>query len=359
MTGTLNDPIPVFDGHNDLLLRLQSAPDRRAGTWLKRNTEGHLDLPRMREGGFAGGLFAIFVPSPVAADAPDLFAMMDHPPYDIPLPAPVAADAALPVAVSAAAQMIWMERASNGAFAICRNAAECRAAMDRGAVAGVMHMEGAEAIDGNLDALHVLHAAGLRSLGPVWSRPNAFGQGVPFRFPGSPDTGPGLTGDGKALITECNRLGILVDLSHLNEKGFDDISAITSAPLVASHSGAHAICPSPRNLTDRQLAQIAETNGLVGVNFATFFLRPDGRGGGNCGWDPLLRHIDHLIERLGESGVGFGSDFDGAPMIDVLADVTGLPALIDRLRAHGYDEPLLRGLAHGNWLDLLERTLGA
>jgi membrane dipeptidase len=353
----MSDTIPVFDGHNDLLLRLEQAPTRRREIWLERGTEGHLDLPRMREGGFVGGLFAIFVPPVHDPNAPNIFAAMAHPPYDIPLPPSLQADMARPIAQSMAAQLLWMERVSDGAFTICRSAAECRAAIAAGCIAGVMHMEGAEAIGPDLDALHAFHAMGLRSLGPVWSRPTIFGHGVPFRFPGPPDIGDGLTMAGKDLVRECNALGIVIDLSHLNEKGFNDVAACSDAPLVATHSNAHAIAPSPRNLTDRQLAQIGETGGMVGLNLATFFLRPDGRSARDCGWEPLLRHLDHLITHVGEHHVGLGSDFDGCVIPDVIGDVAGLPALFDVLRQKGYDTPLLRKLGHENWLNLLDRTL--
>ena len=93
-------------------------------------------------------------------------------------------------------------------------------------IAGVMHMEGAEAIGPDLDALHLFHEMGLRSLGPVWSRPTIFGHGVPMDFPGTPDIGPGLTEAGKDLVRLCNALGIMIDLSHLNEAGFDDVAAL-------------------------------------------------------------------------------------------------------------------------------------
>ncbi|PRY25488.1 dipeptidase AC [Aliiruegeria haliotis] len=354
----MTQPIPVFDGHNDFLLRLVQAPEAREQLWLERGDEGHLDLPRMREGGFAGGLFAIFVPSPDEPGAPNINELMANPPYDVPLPPLMNAPAALPVALAEAALLLWMERAAPEDFTVCRTAGEIRTAMDAGRIAGVMHMEGAEAIDGNLDTLHAFHAMGLRSLGPVWSRPTIFGHGVPFRFPAAPDIGPGLTDTGKALVRECNALGILVDLSHLNEAGFDDVAKISDAPLVASHSNAHACAPTPRNLTDRQLSMIAETGGIAGLNFATFFLREDGGGVTDCGWDPVLRHMDHLLERLGEDHLGFGSDFDGCLVPDVIGDVTGLPGLLDALRTHGYDEPLLRKIAHENWINVLERTIG-
>ena len=349
---------PVFDGHNDILLRLQMAPKSREAIWLTGEGKGHLDLPRMRKGGFAGGIFAIYIPSPAAPGAPDYDALMDNPPYEVELPAMIPLDVAQPLALSEAGHLLWMERASDGAFRLCRSVAEIEAARAAGAIAGVMHMEGAEAIDANLDALHSFHAMGLRSLGPVWSRPTIFGHGVPFRFPGTPDTGAGLTEAGKRLIRACNALKIMVDLSHLNEAGFNDIAALSDAPLVATHSNAHAVTPSTRNLTDRQLAVIRDSGGLAGLNFATVFLREDGKRSAAMGWDPVLRHLDHLITHLGEDGVGFGSDFDGAEIPEGIADVTGLPNLIAALRAHGYDDALIGKLAWGNWMRVLRQTWG-
>ena len=344
---------PVFDGHNDFLLRLLRDPARREAIWLQGEGRGHLDLPRMRAGGFAGGFFAVYIPSPVPHDAPDFAAMMDNPPFEIPLPAPVPPDLAQPVALAMIGHLYWMER--TGTLSICRSTAEIRAAMAAGRIAAVLHMEGAEPIGQDLDALHLWHAAGLRSLGPVWSRPTLFGHGVPFRFPGTPDTGPGLTEAGRRLVRECNALGIMLDLSHLNERGFDDVAALSDAPLVATHSNAHAVTASTRNLTDRQLRQIAESDGMVGLNFATSFLRPDGRQNPEIGWDPLLRHMDHLLGLLGEDRLGLGSDFDGATIPAPIGDATGLPALLDTLRSHGYGEDLVEKIAWKNWLALLDR----
>lgn len=352
--------IPVFDGHNDFLLRLFLNAGDRAAIWDGSRGGGHLDLPRMKTGGFAGGFFAIFLP-PAAetGNAADFDRMMANPPYDLPLPPALDLAAAQPMALAMAGHLMWMERASGGAFRVCRSAAEVQAAMAEGVIAGIMHMEGAEAIGTDLDALHVWHAAGLRSIGPVWSRPTAFGHGVPFRYPSSPDTGPGLTEAGKALVRECDALGIMIDLSHLNEKGFDDVARISGKPLVATHSNAHAVTPSARNLTDRQLDAIRDSGGMVGLNFAAAFLRPDGRRDPDVGWDPVLRHLDHLVARLGEDHVGLGSDFDGAVVPAPIGDVTGLPALLGAMRAHGYDEALIAKIAHRNWLALLGRSWGA
>jgi membrane dipeptidase len=349
--------IPVFDGHNDILYRMLDAPGNREAIFLTGEGKGHLDLPRMRAGGFAGGFFAIYIPSPVAHDAPDYQAQMERTPFALPLPALIPCADAIGTAATLASHLLWMERASAGALKICRTAAEVRACLADGTIAAVMHMEGAEAIDEGLDNLHLFHAIGLRSLGPVWSRPTIFGHGVPFAFPSSPDTGPGLTDAGKRLVAECNRLRIMLDLSHMNEAGFDDVARLSDAPLVATHSNAHALCPSSRNLTDRQLRIIAESRGMVGLNFSVSFLRADGRRDEATGWDPILRHMDHLLSVLGEDHLGFGSDYDGCTTPDVIGDATGLQRLIQALADHGYGPSLLQKLAHGNWLALLDRTL--
>lgn len=352
----MTDTLPVFDGHNDILLRLHRDPTARQAIWLTGEGKGHLDLPRMKQGRFAGGFFAIYIPSPRAHDDPGYHAMMQSPPYRLPLPDLIDAGAAQPTAMSMAGHLRWMERASNGAFKVCTTTADLRACLARGVISAILHLEGAEPIGPDLDGLYLWYDMGLRSLGPVWSRPTVFGQGVPFAFPSTPDTGDGLTPAGCDLVRACNKLGIMLDLSHLNEKGFDDVARLSDAPLVATHSNAHAICPSSRNLTDRQLRVIRDSAGMVGLNFATCFLRPDGRDSADMTWDPILRHLDHLIGVLGEDHVGFGSDFDGATVPQGIRDVTGLPALQATLREHGYDRGLMTKLCHGNWFNLLERT---
>lgn len=350
--------IPVFDGHNDFLLRLLNSPHRRASLWLERRDEGHLDLPRLQATGFAGGFFAMFVPSVDRPSESDPDAPLDAPPYDLPMAGTIGQPEAMRAVRSMIAHMSWMEQSSDGAFRICRSATDLRACQQSGRVGGVLHLEGAEAIRPDSDDLDVLHDLGLRSLGIVWSRPNVYGHGVPFRFPSSPDTGPGLSAEGRDLVRACNRKRILLDVSHLNAEGFEDVARISDAPLVASHSGAHAVTTSSRNLTDRQLARIADSKGLVGVNFATIMLRRDGRRSPVMGWSALLRHLDHLIETMGEDHVGFGSDMEGATMPACIGDVTGFDRLRDALRAHGYDGPLLQKLFHANWHAVLERTWG-
>ena len=148
----------------------------------------------------------------------------------------------------------------------------------------------------------------------------------------------------------------MLDVSHLNERGFWDLAAITAAPIVATHSAVHALCPMTRNLTDRQLDAIRESDGMVGVNFEVSALRDDSNEDPNTPLEVLIRHIDYLVGRLGIDRVGFGSDFDGATMPQELGDVAGLPKLMAQLEQHGYDAAALRKLAHENWLRVLERT---
>jgi len=345
--------IPYFDGHNDVLLRLaMKTGNDAAHDFLEGDGQGHLDLPRARTGGFAGGLFAMFAPPESAGRAPTSL-MQDN----------------LPPVLDAQKAWYWVRRelalfnriVSRGAGQVrhCRTAADIRAAMEAGELAMVLHMEGAEAIEADLDMLHVLYGAGLRSLGPVWSRHTIFGTGVPMKFPGEPDIGLGLTPAGEDLVRVCNELRIAIDLSHLNEKGFWDVARLSHSPLIASHSNVHAICPSPRNLTDAQLDAIRESDGLVGLNFATGFLREDGRMHPDTDMEWMARHLDHLIERLGEDRVGLGSDFDGAMIPRQIGDVAGSQTIFARLRDHGYDEPLLKKLGADNWIAALARIWGA
>ena len=241
---------------------------------------------------------------------------------------------------------------------IVRSGAQLAETIAAGKIAAIFHIEGAEAIDPDLLMLDVLYEAGLRSIGPVWSRNNIFAHGVPFRYPSSPDIGEGLTALGKNLIRHCNRKRILIDLSHLNEKGFWDVAALSTAPLVASHSNAHALSAQSRNLTDKQLDAIRDSRGLVGVNYATAFLRRDGQRTPDTPLSDIVRHVAYLVERLGEDKVGLGSDFDGAVIPAAIGDVAGLPKLVKALRAHGFDEATVEKICWRNWVDVITRTIG-
>ena len=318
-------PLPIFDGHNDTLLRLlrKNLPICPSSSAAR---QGHLDLPRARAGRVRRRpvrlLRAVGRPrrGPAGPGARRLRrAVSGHA-----RPRPGAR-----VTVALAARLERLARESEGPWPSAARRRDIRRRLAAGTLAAVLHIEGAEAIDPELEALDVLYAAGLRSLGPVWSRPNIFGHGVPFRFPSPPDTGPGLTEAGKALIKACNELRIMLDLSHLNEAGFWDVAALSDAPLVATHSNAHALCPCSRNLTDRQLDAIRESGGVVGLNLAVSFLRADGRNDADTPVETLVAHVDHLVERLGIDGVALGTDFDGCT-VPACIRRRGRPAGADR-----------------------------
>jgi membrane dipeptidase len=352
-------PLAIFDGHNDTLLKLYLPKPGEERSFFERSEHGHIDLPRALAGGLAGGFFAVYIPPPpkVQPDPdPDLPRTES---YELPLPAPLELAYAQRTAFGMAATLFRVEAESAGRLKVVRSAAELEACLASGVMAAILHFEGCEMIDPELEALEVFYRAGLRSLGPVWSRPNAFGHGVPFAFPRSPDTGPGLTDAGKALVKACNRLRIMVDLSHLNEAGFWDVAKLSDAPLVATHSNVHTICPSSRNLTDKQLDAIRASDGMVGLNFAVAFLRPDGRNSADTALETMVDHVDYLVARLGIDRVGLGSDFDGATVPQPIGDAAGLPGLVDALRARGYDDAALRKIGHENWVRVLRATWGA
>ncbi len=345
----------IFDGHNDVLLRLLLDGGRDAASGFVSGRGGHIDVPRAKIGGFGGGFFAIYVRSPSEfASKAERYKAMCKPSYELPLPEAISQESAISDVMKEITILLQLQEL--GALKICHTVTDLRSCFANDKMAAIMHMEGAEAIDEDLNVLEVLYAAGLRSVGPVWSRPTIFGHGVPFRCPADGDTGPGLTDAGVRLVKRCNQLGVMIDLSHLNEAGFWDVARHSDAPLVATHSNAHAICPNARNLTDKQLTAMAESDGMVGLNFAAAFLREDGQMRPDVSFDTMLRHLDHLIEMLGEDRVGFGSDFDGAMVPESIGDIAGLPALRAAMKAHGYDAPLMKKLCHENWLRVLGKV---
>jgi membrane dipeptidase len=340
--------IAVFDGHNDAL-----TSDDHEGIAGGRPT-GHLDLPKMRAGGLRGGIFAVAITVHDPLEQPR---RRDDGVLEFELAAPIDHAAAAADAAAAAGRLFALER--DAQIRIARTAEDLDAAHDDdGPPAAVLHLEGAEPIDRGLEALDLWHAAGLRSLGPVWSRPNAFGHGVPFIFPSSPDTGPGLTDAGRALVRRCADLGILVDLSHLNEAGFWEVAALEAGPLVASHSGAHTLCAASRNLTDRQIDAIGASGGLVGIVFACPFLRADFKDDPDTPIELIAEHARYVANRIGAEHVALGSDFDGATIPRAVGDATRMPKVLDALAKFGFTAHEIEAIAWSNWRRVLSAWWG-
>ena len=331
----------VIDGHNDVLSRLHE--DDAGDDALLRDGSATITVPSARAGGLAAGLFAVLPPpGPYEVERTDGGYVV--PPY----PA-VGWEESVRAVGALAARLFRLLRACADDVRLVTGAGD----LDGDGLGVILHMEGAEPIDPGLDALEVWHAAGLRSLGLVWSRPNAFGHGVPFRFPASPDIGPGLTPAGVALVRRCAELGIAVDVSHLNAAGFWDVARTLDGPLIASHSAAHALCAKSRNLTDDQLDAIAASGGLVGINFDVSSLRADGADDADTPLARIAEHARYVADRCGVDHVALGSDFDGATMPAEVPDASAFPRVLAALEAVGFEDGELDRIASGNWRRVL------
>lgn len=343
-----NSIVPIFDGHNDTILRAVRASAENPFDFFTENATGHLDLPRARRGGMAGGIFAIFTPAPPGT--PKIEPVIDETGYRQQLDRPVDPDYACQFTEAAVDTLLGLIHASGGQVRLATSAAEIEQCMAQGILAVVMHFEGAEAIRADLSNLEAFYQRGLRSLGLVWSRPNAFAEGVPFAFPSSPDTGPGLTAAGRDLVRACNQLGVLIDLAHINEQGFWDVARLSTAPLVVSHTDVHALVQSTRNITDKQIDAIGASGGLIGLNFEPMQIGQDGRPAADVPLENLVRHVDYIANRIGIDHVAIGSDFDGTNMPSELKDAAGLQNIIQALRSAGYDQESIKKVAYRNWM---------
>jgi membrane dipeptidase len=334
--------IPVVDGHNDALLRVW----RSGGSLLERSEDGHLDVPRMREGGIAAGFFAICVPEDDYEDDPRASVVQTDDGWEVPFHGPLSFERASSVAHELAAIAVRD-------LTLVRTVADLERCLAGGDPGAILHLEGAEPIEPGLGNLDGWIERGLRSLGVVWSRPNAFGCGVPLHYPGTPDVGPGLTDAGRDLVRACNEGGVMLDLAHLNERGFFDVAALSEAPLVVSHAAAHALAQMPRSLTDAELDAIGDSGGLVGVVFDTVMTRSDGDLVFDTPLDVIAGHIEYIAERIGLEHVALGSDFDGCFPPSALDDASKMQSLLEML---GWSDDELAQLAHGNWLRVLRDT---
>jgi len=310
-------PVPVIDGHTDYVLSLLET----GRSFFEECSLGHVDLPRARRGGIGAMLTAIYVRN-------------EHLPQS-----------ALIQTFRGVDLLKRTLAASNGQMVLIRTVAQLVECLEHGLFGTILHYEGAEAIDPEFATLRLSYELGLRSLGLVWSRPNIFAEGV-----GPDNRNRGLTGLGRQLVRECNQLGILIDVSHLNEAGFWDVLATSTRPIVASHSNARALCNVERNLTDEQIQALAQSGGLIGINFHVGFVVEGAMSGADVPLAAVVDHIDHIAGLVGVDHVAFGSDFDGATMPEQLRDAAHLGNLIDELQRRGYDDQAIAKICRDNWL---------
>lgn len=232
---------------------------------------------------------------------------------------------------------------------------QVRTAEDAGNVlkhkaATLLAIEEGGAIDGSLEALRCLYELGVRAMTLTWSNRNDIADGI-----NEEATGSGLTLFGKQVVAEMNRLGMLVDVSHISTAGFWSVIETSTKPIIATHSNAKSLCSHPRNLNDEQIKALAQNGGLAGITFAGQFLEEDWR---NACIESVYKHIDYMLNLIGnDDHIGFGSDFDGIshPPYNIQG-VQDYKPLIEYLSKY-YSDETINKITHQNVINLLQKVL--
>jgi membrane dipeptidase len=233
-------------------------------------------------------------------------------------------------------------------IAVCRNASDIDLALARGKVAALLSVEGGECLNGDLAILRQLFRLGVRSMLLTWNYRNLLADGAQEYY------GSGLSAFGRKVVAEMERLGMIVDVSHLCEASFYDVLEISKKPVIASHSNAKAVCDNIRNLSDCQLASIKANGGVVGINFCPSFLNNTD----NTSVDDIIKHIEHICSVTGEDHIGIGSDFDGIVQTPLSMEGTQcIPALFERLAQLNYSDTFIEKFAGLNFLRIIRQIL--
>jgi membrane dipeptidase len=361
----IHDRAIVIDSHDDTTQRLLFEKGFDIGA---RHANGNIDIPRMREGGLDALFFSIWVPSDVTG----------------------------PTAVKRSLDLIDSVREAVRThpkdLTLATTAAEIRRAAGEHKIAALMGMEGGHMIDDDLGLLRSYAALGVRYLTLTHFKNNNWADSSTDK-----PAHNGLTPFGKEVVRELNRLGVMVDISHVADKTFYDALEVTKAPVIASHSSCRAIAKHARNMTDDMLRAVTKNGGVVMINYEVSFLSEEYRlasekqngdvvtmlaamskqCGGNeacstlesarinteamksgklpaVSWEKIVEHIDHAVKVAGVDHVGLGSDFDGATMPIGMEDATKLPKLTDALLKKGYSEPDVEKILGGNLLRVME-----
>lgn len=230
----------------------------------------------------------------------------------------------------------------------CRSSADLQKAADVGKAAAFLSIEGAELLPDRPDALDAAYDAGVRLLTLTWNYRSRFG------CSSAVDQEEGLTAQGERLVRDCADKGIIVDVSHLSERGFWDVCEIIDGPFVASHSNSRVLCRHPRNLTDAQFIEIVRRGGLAGINlYAPFIVRQ-----GGAVLDDVIGHIEHFLGMSGEKSIALGCDFDGCDELPAgIGGPKDLYQLADRMLARGYPQTVVDGLFYNNLYAFIQKML--
>ena len=229
----------------------------------------------------------------------------------------------------------------------CVTAEEIKTALKEGKIAAMLSIEGGEAIEGTLEKLICFYNRGVRIMTLCWNYENEIADGI------MEDRGAGLTDFGKKVVSEMNRLGMVIDVSHISEMGFWDVIERTTAPIAATHSNSKVIKAHPRNLDDTQIRAIIENKGFIGINLYNEFL-----SSGKSKISDVIRHIEHILNLGGEDCIGFGSDFDGMELLpDKIAGAEDEGKITEELSRLGYKEELIKKMASENFLKFIDAVI--
>ena len=329
----LHSKATVVDTHCDTLkCLLPEFTKPRDSMWDNRNdigmgvrsNLGHIDIPRVIEGGVDCQIFAISsersrTPNYPLRTALEMISRYNHECSKIPDITPV----------TSYQEIIDANRT--------------------GQVAAMLSIEGADVLEGKIEMLGIFHQLGIRMVGLVHSLRNLLADGVSDRR-----TGGGLSEFGKQAVEELNRLGMIVDVSHINDEGFWDVIEYTDSPIIASHSNSRKMCNHPRNMTDDMIRALVDNGGVMGMNFAPMFVHPS-----QATVPRVVDHIDHIVGLVGPDHVGLGSDFDGIPYTPIgLEDVTKMPNITKELMKREYSEDDIVKILGGNHLRLFREVIG-
>ena len=354
----------VLDTHDDTTQRFFS----KTYDLAKRNPDGHIDIPRMREGGMNAIFFSIWIDGRIMGP-PAIQKALDQ--------------------IDAVHENV---RRNSMDMVFCRTAEDIRRAHKDGKIAALIGVEGGHMIGNDIRIVRIFGDLGVRYM--------TLSHFYNDEWADSSTDKPahnGLTDHGKDIVREMNRQGIMVDISHVSDKTFYDALEVSKAPLIASHSSCRAICNHPRDMTDDMIKALAAKGGVIQINYEKSFIdqaykdASDKLTGGvvaqfdqlkkQCGdddeclskkmnemekqataegklphvtWERIIDHIDHVVKLVGPDHVGLGSDFDGATMPEGMDDCTHLPKITEALMRKGYSDGDIRKILGGNILRVME-----
>jgi membrane dipeptidase len=324
-----------IDMHCDTLLK------EIEGGRLYDNPENMLDIRRMAAGGPCAQFFAVFFPPRIPEDVAAK--------TGIPLPPPYTDDELF----EKARALLMSEIARHpDVIRLALSAEDIERNLKEGLCSAVLTIEDGRAVAGDMEKLRAFYDAGVRAMALTWNHPNCFGH------PNSQDPEKmtlGLTEFGKEAVSEFNRLGMLIDVSHLSDGGFWDVAALSDKPFIASHSNCRALCNHPRNLTDGMIRALADKGGVIGVNFAPDFLTDDGSRQSRL--EDICRHVLHMVRIGGEDCAALGTDFDGIMGAFEIGSPAEMYRLFDALGAHGLTERQIGKFARENVLRVMRDAL--